>query len=297
VGKGTNRAYKVVSVEDEPGFGDPPRNWARVASMAGVWAVVLLGTAWVAPGFASGGGEQDLPAVEQPPTDPLDAADRYFDHGFDNELSAAHNALCEEADPEVTPDMLRQLRLDYEEELNVYPQAEVNFQELGGSGGRTDFKVEVNFIGGSRSAAEEFRVTVEPSEDRYCVAQVVRHGAEEGAGSETDPQEQAARYLSAVFVVRDLEAASDYQCAEYEGPGPDELGGALDEWEALFGGATAIQSFEGDPVRSGTRTAVPMSVKLSSGQAIESFTFEVTVEDGCVAALSGGAALLESTED
>ena len=98
-------------------------------------------------------------------------------------------------------------------------------------------------------------------------------------------------------MVRDLEAASEYQCAEYEGPRPEELDDALVEWEALHGEATAIQGFEGDPAPSGTGTVVPMSVELSSGQAVESFSFQVTVEVDCVAALSGGEALLGSAED
>lgn len=298
MGKGTNRAYKVVPVEDEPGFGDPPRNWARVASMAGVWAVVLLGTAWVAPGFASGGGEEETDVRDQPATDEINAASRYLRFGSDGDTDRAEEVLCDDAEPEMTPADLVDLRSSYEEELGSYPETEVQTGLPTITGEGVDLGASISYIAGNSFREEQFTVSVRTDGNDYCVSQVIRHEPEEEeTGAEVDPQEQAARYLSAVFVVRDFEAASDYQCAEYEGPEPDELVGALDEWEALFGDATAIQSFEGDPVPSGARTAVPMSVELSSTQAVEAFTFEVTVEGGCVAALSGGAALLDSTEN
>lgn len=300
MGKDTKRAYKVVPVdEDEPDFGDPPRNWGRVASMAGVWVVVLLGSAWMAPGFASGGDEGETDARDQPATDEINAASRYLRFGSDGDTDRAEEVLCDDAEPEVTIDELVDLRDSYEEELGSYPETEIRTDLPTITGKGVDIGATVSYIAGNSFREEQFMVSVRTDGNSYCVSQVVRSepGEDETGAAAVDPQELAAKYLSAVFVVRDLASASGYQCAEYDGPKPEELDGALSEWEALSGEATAIQSFDGDPATSGTQTVVPMSVELSSNRAIESFSFEVMVEGDCVVALSGGEALLNPAED
>ncbi|WP_162181666.1 hypothetical protein [Glycomyces tenuis] len=271
-----------------------------MASMAGLWAVVLLGGAWIAPGFASGGGEEETDPRDQPATDEVNAASRYLRFGSDGDTERAEEVLCDDADPEVTAGELVELRASYEEELGSYPETEVSTDLPTITAEGVDIGATVSYIAGNSFREEQFTISVRAEGDNYCVSQVVRHESEEEedeTGAAVDPQELAAKYLSAIFVIRDLEAASDYQCAEYEGPGPEELDGALAEWETLFGEATAIQSFDGDPAPSGTQTGVPMSVELSATQATESFSFEVTVEGDCVSALAGGEALLDPSAD
>jgi hypothetical protein len=293
VGKGTNRAYKVVPVEDEPDFGDPPRNWARVASMAGVWAVVLLGTAWVAPGFASGGGEEETDVRDQAPTTPRQAVARYLEAGLEGDSGRVDAVLCDDAAPEVSQSELVMLRGEYEEQ----PEIEISTSEPVVSAEGMEVAAQVSFIGES-VFYEDFTVTVLATDDSYCVNQAAAVASEDDESViEADPQDQAARFLSAVFTVRDVNAAADYLCDDYEGPGPEELSSALGRWEARFGDSTAVQGFEGAPVPSAAGTMVPMSVELSSGQAVESFSFEVTVQNDCISAVSGGESLLDSTED
>ncbi|HEU5127796.1 MAG TPA: hypothetical protein VFU12_07400 [Glycomyces sp.] len=291
--KGTNRAYKVVPVEDEPDFGDPPRNWARVASMAGAWALLLLGTAWVAPGFASGGGEEETDVRDQAPTTPRQAVARYLEAGLGGDSGRVEDALCDDASPEVSESELVALRSEYEEQ----PEIEISTSEPVGSATGMEVAAQVSFIGAS-IFYEDFTVTVLATGDSYCVDQVTAVDSEDdGPVTEVDPQDQAARFLSAVFTVRDVEAASGYLCEEFEGSGPEALASGLNSWEARLGESTAVQGFEGDPVSSPTGTTVPMSVELSSGQAVESFSFEITVEADCVSAVSGGEALLDPPED
>lgn len=291
--KGTNRAYKVVPVEDEPDFGDPPRNWARVASMAGVWALLLLGTAWMAPGFASGGGEEETDVRDQAPTTPRQAVARYLEAGLGGDSDRVDDALCNGASPDVSESELAALRSEYEEQ----PEIEVSTSEPVVSEVGMEVAAQVSFIGDS-IFYEDFTVTVLATGGSYCVDQATAVDSEDdGPVIEVDPQDQAARFLSAVFTVRDVEAASGYLCEEFEGSGPQELASGLSSWEARLGESTAVQGFEGDPMPSSAGTTVPMSVELSSGQAVESFSFEITVQADCVSAVSGGEALLDPAED
>ena len=298
MGKGTNRAYRVVPVDDEPDFGDPPRNWGRVASMAGVWTVLLFGGFLVAPGFASGGGEEETRTRDQPATDEINAASRYLRFGSDGDTERAAEVLCDDAVPEVTAAELVDLRVSYEEELGSYPEIEVETGLPTITAKGVDIDATISYIAGNSFREERFGVSVRTGGGSYCVSHVFRHEpAREGTGVDPDPQELAAKYLSAVFVTRDLVNASGYQCSGYKGPGPEEISDAFVGWEMLFGTATAVQSFEGDPMSSDGKTVVPMSVKLSSGQAVESFSFEVTVDGDCVAALSEDGTLLGLSGD
>ncbi|MCH7229360.1 hypothetical protein L0U85_00560 [Glycomyces sp. L485] len=298
MGEGTKRRFRFQPVDDDgPDFGDPPRNWGRVVSMAGVWTVVLLGGAWIAPGFASGGSSAATDVRDQPATDEINAASRYLRFGSDDDVDRAEQVLCDGASPGVKPADLVELRAFYEEELGSYPETEVKTElpEMTAQGAEVD--ATISYIAGNSFREESFSVTVKESDGDFCVTQAVRHEQEQDEpGSAGDPQELAARYLSAVFVARNIEAAAGHQCREYEGVEPRELSDALSDWEVLFGEASAIQSFDGDPVTSTGSTVVPMSVELSSGRAVETFSFEVTVEGDCAAALSGGEALLETSD-
>src|SRR5690606_1809382 len=97
----------------------------RVASMAGIWAVVLLGGAWIAPGFASGGGEEATDPRDQEPTTPRQAAARYLEAGLDGDSDRVGDVVCEEAMPEVHESDLVALRNEYDERIGSYPEIEV----------------------------------------------------------------------------------------------------------------------------------------------------------------------------
>ncbi|WP_026923438.1 hypothetical protein [Glycomyces arizonensis] len=295
MGKDTKRAYKVVPVdEDEPDFGDPPRNWGRVASMAGVWVVVLLGSAWMAPGFASGGSDEDLPASEQPPTDPIDASDRYFDYGFGSDFDAAREVLCEGAEPEVTPEALGQLRSEYEVYLKEYPAVEILPVETGSTGGQTHLKVTVTFIGGERNPSEAFQVVTEAVGDTYCVASVSGESSGDDPDEAKGPggRELAAEYLDSIVREKnpDPEHADSLICKDdYEGPKPQELLEAIQSWEESNVKATSYILRHGEepvPAADGSLTYQYHVVLDPSGQGDFRFLFEVTVTpENCVSSL------------
>ncbi|GAB3220067.1 hypothetical protein GCM10027447_03990 [Glycomyces halotolerans] len=297
MGKGSERKYRVVPVDEEPDFGDPPRHWGRVASMAGLWAVVLFGGAWMAPGFASGGASDETDARDQAPITPRQAAARYLEAGLNGESDRAGAVLCDDAAPQMLQSDLVALRDEYDEALGAYPEIEVSTTEPVGSASGMVVDSTVSFIGDS-IFREQFTVTVLATGSRYCVSEVVRvRSDDEDAADRVDPQDQAAKFLSAVFVVRDPNLASSHLCVGYDGPQPEELENALREWEGVFGDATPVQSFEGEPTESDSGTVVPMSVELSSLRATESFAFEVTIVNNCITKVSGDEALLHPSDD
>ena len=268
--------------------------------MAGVWLIVLLGGAWIAPGFASGGDEEEDDVRDQDATTPRQVTARYVEAGLDGDSDRSDAALCDDASPAVTEGDLVAVREDYQDVLGSYPEVEVQTSEPVGSSEGMEITATVSFIGDT-IYKEQFGITVLQDGDSYCVSDAVQSGPDESEtgspgepGHEIDPQELSAKYLSAIFVTRDLQGAEGYMCADYKGPDPGEVTAALETWESRFGDATAVQEFEGAPDGSGDETTVPMSVDLSSNQSDEAFTFEVSVIGDCVSALSGGEALLES---
>ena len=297
MGKGTNHAYRVVPVDDEPDFGDPPRNWGRVASMAGVWAVLLFGGFLVAPGFASGGGEEETRARDQPATDEINAASRYLRFGSDGDTERAAEVLCDDAVPEVTAAELVDLRVSYEEELGSYPEIEVSTEIPVASADGYEINVTTSYISGEDIRRETFTITVRTSGEGYCVQEVIRHVKNGPGGQEGDMDLDFLRFI---VWDRDLGAATNIQCSEYSGPSAKTLLAAVEAWESKYGAdGTSYAAPIGTEAHAipGAVAEFPYEIVMSGGAFKETFDFSVTISGDCVLEVTGGESLLAHAED
>ncbi|GAB3656017.1 hypothetical protein [Glycomyces tarimensis] len=297
VGKGSKRAYKVVPVDgDEPAFGDPPRNWGRVASMAGVWAIVLLAGAWMAPSFASGGNEGDTDARDQPATDEINAASRYLRFGSDGDTERVEAVLCDGAAPETGASDLVDLRESYEGELGTYPEVEVDTQTPIASPDGYEVDATVSYISGDGIREESFTVTILLNGGDYCVAEAVRHIEDDPSGG---PGELDLDILRFIVWDRDPDAATATQCSDYTGPSAQKLLDAVEAWESANGEGTSYAVPIGSEARATPNavTTFPYEVVMDGEGTDQTFNFEVTISGECVLEVSGGEDLLAYAGD
>lgn len=301
----SGKRYKVTAVDDveESKYADPPRKWGRVGVLAGGWAIVLALGAWVAPGIAASGNEENQDPRDQPATDAEGAALRYLRYGSTQDLERAASALCEDASPELTPEDLDEIRQSYAAELGGVTDVDLEVGDPVPTSDGIALAGTVYYIAEGSQRSEYFLVTVQESDGTYCVSDAVRPEEEEPSSSGTsgptiDPQELATEFMRAIVVDRSPQTAAADQCDTFEGITPEELHAAIDEWASTNGDTTAfLNGIEPSDASEGSTTAFAAEVSLRGEVIQEDFTFQVGVQGDCVASLEGGDELMGAASD
>ena len=291
----------VSEASEEDAFQDPPRHWGRVGALAGIWALVLLGGAWFAPGFASGGGNDDVDPRDQAATDAPGAALRYLRFSSNGEMERAEATLCNDASPELTPTDIRAIRDEYSEALGGLSDIDFSYDDPV----PTDYGIAIDsfafYISEGQRRSEDFIITVQENDGEYCVLNASRSDGQEevdeGATS-VEPETLASEYLTQIFRHRDLEAAEGYQCSGYSGIKVGEVEAALVDWEAINGDATAYLEGLPTPTEEDQEALTVLEAEVRiDGLMSENFIFEVVVQEDCIASLNGGEDLIDTDED
>ncbi|MCC3763939.1 hypothetical protein K3N28_12775 [Glycomyces sp. TRM65418] len=299
----SGKQYRVVAVNEAEAaeFADPPRRWGRVGMMAGGWALVLVLGASVAPGFAASGSEENQDPRDDSATDAEGAALRYLRFGSSEDIGRAESALCEDADPELTPVGLDAIRQSYADELGGITDVSVSTDEpiIGAEGAAYPGTVTYNSQGGRRF--EYFTVTVQENDGTYCVSNAVHVQDEELSPGETGGTDPAVEpvglvndFLTVIVGNRDAEAATEMQCDSYSGITAQDLDAAVAEWANRNGwksgialGASEVESSES------SITVLEAEIELTGDVSAETFAFQIGVQEDCIASLEGGEGLVE----
>lgn len=294
----SGKRYRVVPVDDAETaqFADPPRKWARVGAMAGTWAVVLALGAWVAPGFAASGSEENADPRDQEATDAAGAAWSYLRYGSNQDLDRAEDALCDDASPELTPSDLDDIRQSYDEALGGIERVDLETGDPLASTDGIDIAGTVSYIYQGKQRHEEFIVTVQEDNGAYCVSNAVRTQEEEPSsdattGEAVDPQILVADFLRSIVVDREPQTAAAMQCDPYSGVTAQDLDAAIAEWAVANGPTTGyLNSLE----PADTATMFEAEIKLDGDLKIETFAFQVVVQGDCIESLEGGDGLVDT---
>jgi hypothetical protein len=299
------KRYRVVPVDDPEtaAYADPPRTWPRVATLAAAWAVVLGLGAWIAPAFAASGNEENQDPRDQAATDAEGAAWSYLRYGSNEDLDRAEAALCEDASPDLSPNDLDAIRQSYADQLGGITRVDV---ETGDPVPTTDgiaIAGTVSYISEGTQRHEEFVVTVQENDGTYCVSDTTKpeeepepsSGGDGTTSEEVDPQTLATDFLRAVVMDRDPDSAETLQCTAYSGTTAQDLDAAIAEWVSVNGVTTGY--LNGISPTESSPSAFEVEVVLQGELNQESFTFEIEVQEGCVASLQGGDNLMDGTED
>lgn len=282
--------------DDEPIFGDPPRNWRRATLLVAVWAVALAGGALMVPSFASGVAEAERPARDQESLDAISAARRYLVGGTSEDLKHAERQLCTDAEPEVTPNDLDDLRQSFSEGRGV-TDVEVTTEDPTDVDGQPTVLVTVKIVSKSNQVYHYFNVATREDDGIFCVLNAVE-AEPEGAPEVEDDWQVATDYLNVIFQDRKPTLAGEFQCEDFSGADLQELDDAISDWITENGEPTRIlepADLEGKETEAGV--AFSYSVIFDGDLSDESFSFEVTVKDGCITELAGDTALLGSADD
>jgi hypothetical protein len=303
----SGKRYRVVPVDDVEAakFADPPRKWARVGAMAGAWAVVLAFGAWVAPGFAASGSDENADPRDQAATDAAGAAWSYLRYGSNEDLDRAEATLCDDASPELTPADLDAIRQIYADELGGITDVDVKTGDPVAAVDGIAIVGTVSFVSQGSQRHEEFTVTVQEQDGSYCVSNVTQPDDETGQPSEDDDTEQvldsktvAADFLRGVVVERDPQSATAMQCDAYSGITAQDLDSAIADWSATNGFTTGyLNSLEPADATGSSITMFETEVKLDGELNIETFAFQIGVQGDCIASLEGGDSLMDDSED
>ncbi|MCD0442294.1 hypothetical protein LO763_01470 [Glycomyces sp. A-F 0318] len=279
-------------------FADPPRKWARVGAMAGSWAVVLALGAWVAPGFAAGGSDEEGDSRDEPASTANNAAWRYLRYGSNEDADRAEASLCDDASPELTPADLDTIRQAYADELGGITRVDLETGDPVQSSDGIMVAGTVSYIYQGTQRHEDFVVTVQENDGSFCVSNATQPddeadqpSASEGTESAVDPKTVAADFLRAVVVERNPQAAIAMQCDSYSGITAQDLDAAIADWTATNGATTgylnSLDSAEGPMV-------FEAEIKLDGDLKIETFAFQLAVQGDCVESLEGGDGLVKA---
>lgn len=297
--------YKVIAVNEAEAneFADPPRKWGRVGVMAGAWAIVLALGAWVAPGIAASGNEENQDPRDQPATDADGAALRYLRYGSSEDLERAEDALCDGASPELTPEDLDAIRQSYADQLGGITDVDPEVGDPVPTSDGISLAAQVFYISQGSQRVEDFLVTVQESDGIYCVSNVTQPGAEEEpssggpTGSPVDPEALASEFMTNIVGNRNVQAAEAIQCSTYEGISPQDLDAAIEEWASDNGNPTGVVSVDPAESNESSATVFTAEVLLDGDVNRETFTFQVGVQGDCIASLEGGEGLMDSAGD
>lgn len=300
----SGKRYRVVPVDDAEAaqFADPPRKWARVGAMAGAWAVVLAFGAWVAPGFAASGSDENEDPRDQEATDAEGAAWSYLRYGSNQDLDLAEDALCDDASPELTPSDLDDIRQSYDEALGGIERVDLETGDPVPSTDGIDIAGTVSYIYQGKQRHEEFIVTVQENDGSFCVSNATQPddepeqpSASDGTEQVVDPKTLAMDFLRAVVVERDVETAAEMQCNSYSGITAQDLDVAIADWTATNGSTTGyLNGLEPTDVVENVVTMFQAEIKLDGDMKIETFVFQLGVQGDCIASLEGGDGLVDA---
>ncbi|WP_143014910.1 hypothetical protein [Glycomyces harbinensis] len=285
-------------------FADPPRKWPRVGAMAGAWAIVLALGASVAPGFAASGSEENDDPRDEPATDAKGATWSYLRYGSNGDTDLAEAALCGDASPELTPADLDAIRQGYADELGGISDVDVETGDPTATADGISVVGTVSFISQSNKRDEEFTVTVQERDGSFCVSNATQPDDEseqpsidESAEPGVDPEVLATDFLRSVVLERNPMAATAMQCDSYSGITAQALDQAMIDWAAPdenpSGYLNAI-----DPIESGDDAVALFEVEavIEGNLTEETFTFQIGVQDDCVASLEGGEGLIAADD-
>jgi hypothetical protein len=299
----TGKRYRFVPVNeaDETEYADPPRRWGRVGFLAGGWAIVLALGATVAPGFAASGSEENQDPRDQEATDAEGAAWSYLRYGSNDDLDRAEAALCDGAQPDLSPAGLDAIRQSYAEVLGGITDISVNTKEPTISAEGSVFPASVEYISQGGQRSEDFLVTVQENDGTFCVSDATHDEDEQpspddtsGTGPTVDPEGLANDFLTIIVGNRDPETAAAMQCDSDIGITAHELDAAVAEWATENGwesgialGASQIESAES------SITMLEAAIELTGDVSIEEFVFQVGVQGDCIESLEGGEGLID----
>jgi hypothetical protein len=298
--------YKVIAVDEaeESKYADPPRKWGRVGVMAGGWAIVLALGAWVAPGIAASGNEENQDPRDQPATDAEGAAWSYLRYGSSQDLDRAEAELCEDASPEVTPEDLDTIRQSYADELGGITRVDLEVGDPVPTSEGISLAGTVYYISEGSQRFEDFLVTVQESDGTYCVSDATQPADDEDAPSDggsteapVDPEVLASEFMTNLAGNRNVQAAEALQCSTYEGITPQDLDAAIDEWAAVNGEPTGVVSVDPAELNESSATVFTAEVLLDGDVNRETFSFQVEVQGDCIASLEGGEGLMDAAGD
>lgn len=303
----SGKRYRVVPVDDAETakYADPPRKWPRVGAMAAAWAIVLALGAWVAPGFAASGSDEDNDPRNEAATDAEGAALRYLRYGSNEDPDRAEAALCDDASPELTPADLDAIRQAYADELGGITRVDLETGDPVQTGNGIAVAGTVSYIYQGTQRHEDFVITVQDNDGSFCVSNATQPddeaeqpSAEEGTEPVIDPKTLATDFLRAVVVERNPQTATAIQCDSYSGITAQDLDQAMSDWAAtngiLTGYLAAVDLIESE---DGSVTLFESEVVIEGDLTQETFTFEIGVQDDCVASLEGGDELMNTADD
>ncbi|GAA1660919.1 hypothetical protein GCM10009830_02520 [Glycomyces endophyticus] len=303
----TGKRYRVVPVDDPDttAYADPPRKWPRVAAMAAAWAVVLGLGSWIAPAFAASGSEENQDPRDEAATDAEGAALRYLRYGSNEDPERAEDALCEDASPELSPSDLDAIRQSYADELGGITDIDLQTGDPVPSSEGISIAGTVSYIYQGRQRHEEFLVTVQEHDGTYCVSDAasVEETSEpsfepssdsSSTSEEVDPQTVATDFLRAVVMDRDPAFAETLQCESFTTITAQDLDEAIAEWVTVNGVTTGFLN-DISPLENATG-GFEAEIVLQGELNQETFTFEIEVQQGCVASLEGGDDLMDGTD-
>ncbi|RRR99472.1 hypothetical protein [Glycomyces terrestris] len=309
VGDAAGKRYRVVPVDDPETakYADPPRKWPRVGAMAGAWAIVLALGAWAAPSIAASGSEENQDPRDQAATDAEGAAWSYLRYGSNEDLDRAEAALCEDASPELAPGDLDAIRESYADELGGITDIDLQTGDPVPASDGISITGTVSYIYQGTQRHEEFVVTVQENDGTYCVSDATQpeeeepgstgsDGSEGSTGNIIDPESLASEFLTYIVGTRNPQAASEIQCNPFSGITPEELDAAIDDWAATNGPTTGWVSVDPAESADDSTAAFAAEVTLQGELNQETFSFELTVEDDCVASLGGGDGLMDADD-
>jgi hypothetical protein len=287
--------YRPAGEQDQS-FDDPPRSWARVAALAGAWALVLALGSWIVPAVAAGGpgGDANIPASERGPESAREAAWVYLQRGSENNAEQFNLAICDGADPEVGLEELAALTSQHEEGLRGRPQIETETDEQAPSDRGAVIDARVRYLHSGRIAEEEFTVTVVREGSSYCVIDAIHPIVDQDGASLDNLRQVAVDFLNSIAFERNPDGA--LQCENYDGVDPQLLIGAIEAWEAQNGEAIGTASRrDNEPVSVTVDGRVfPYNVVLRAVTGNTSYQVDIEVTyDGCVSTIFGGEELLE----
>ncbi|WP_030144227.1 hypothetical protein [Glycomyces sp. NRRL B-16210] len=294
----SGRRYRVVEVDETEAaeFADPPRTWGRVGAMVAGWAIVLAVGAWVAPGFAAGSSDQDQDSRDEPATDAVGAALRYLRNGSDEDLKRAEDALCDDADPELSAEGLDEIRQSYVDSLGGITRIDLKPDDPVGVADGVVIPVTVFYISKDTQRDEDFIVTVRQEGEAFCVANAVRVQDEEPSSGETsaeavDPKVVANDFLRLIVVENNAAAAALLECSPAPELGAQDLEAAIEEWAnrntTADGSAKGfINSLDAAESAESSITVFSAEVSLRGDLENETVTFEVGVQGDCIASLA-----------
>jgi hypothetical protein len=303
----SGKRYRVVPVDEAEAaqFADPPRKWGRVGAMAGAWAVVLALGAWVAPGFAAGGSDENTDPRDKPASDAKGAAWSYLRYGSNGDTERAQAEICEDVAPELTPTDLDAIRQAYADELGGITDVEVETDDPIAVADGLSIAGTVTFISQSGQRYEDFTVTVQEHDGSFCITNATQSDEEmeqpsmdDGTEPAVDPEALAMDFLRGIVVERDSQTAAAMQCDSYTGVTAEDLDAAIADWTAENGATTGyLNSFEPIDETGSPIAMFEAEIKLDGDLKIETFSFQLGVQGDCIASLEGGDGLIETSED